>query len=60
MGQSEVPGVWVAGSLADPRQQVVMAAASGLGVGAAVNADLTREETEQAWRSCGCEKAALL
>ncbi|PQZ93647.1 thioredoxin reductase [Arthrobacter sp. MYb227] len=48
MGQSPVPGLWVAGSLADPKMQVIMAAASGLAVGAAVNADLMAEETRAA------------
>ncbi len=59
MGQSKVPGLWVAGSLADPRQQVVMAAASGLGVGAAVNADLIREETEAAVVALRLRKATV-
>ncbi|GAA1499082.1 NAD(P)/FAD-dependent oxidoreductase [Paeniglutamicibacter kerguelensis] len=59
MGQSGVPGVWVAGSLADPKQQVIMAAASGLGVGAAVNADLTREETERDVAELRLQRAAL-
>ena len=47
-GQSKVPGLWIAGSLADPKQQVIMAAAHGLAVGAAVNADLMAEETRVA------------
>ncbi|MFJ6417379.1 NAD(P)/FAD-dependent oxidoreductase [Paeniglutamicibacter sp. NPDC091659] len=60
MGQSQIPGLWVAGSLADSKQQVIMAAASGLGVGAAVNADLTREETERDVAELRLRKAALL
>lgn len=58
-GRSAVPGVWVAGSIADPRQQVIMAAAGGLGVGAAVNADLTREETERDVAELRRRKASL-
>jgi thioredoxin reductase len=44
-GATAVPGVWVAGNVADPRAQVVAAAAAGLSAGAAVNADLVAEDT---------------
>lgn len=47
-GATAVPGVWVAGNVGDLRMQVVTAAASGVGVGAAVNADLIAEETAAA------------
>lgn len=47
-GKSDIPGLWVAGSVADPRQQVIMAAANGLAVGAAVNGELITEETRAA------------
>lgn len=47
-GATAVPGVWVAGNVGDLRMQVVTAAASGLGVAAAVNADLIAEETAAA------------
>jgi len=40
MGQTEVPGVFVAGNVNDPAAQVVTAAAAGTKVGAVVNADL--------------------
>jgi thioredoxin reductase/SAM-dependent methyltransferase len=47
-GATSVPGVWVAGNVADLRAQVVTAAASGVAVGAAVNADLIAEDTRSA------------
>ncbi len=40
MGQTEVPGVFVAGNVNDPAAQVVTAAAAGMKVGTVVNADL--------------------
>ena len=40
MGQTEVPGIFVAGNVNDPAAQVVTAAAAGTKVGATVNADL--------------------
>jgi thioredoxin reductase len=40
MGKTAVPGVWVAGNLADPMGQVIGAAASGMKAGAALNMDL--------------------
>ena len=47
-GRTEVPGVWVAGNLANPMHQVVMAAASGVTAGAMVNMDLVEEEFDRA------------
>ncbi len=47
-GLSEVPGVYLAGNVTDLRAQVVVAAAAGLAVGAAVNADLVAEDTRRA------------
>ncbi|MEE6263884.1 FAD-dependent oxidoreductase [Plantactinospora sonchi] len=44
-GATGVPGVWVAGNVADVRAQVLTAAAAGLNAGAAINADLVNEET---------------
>ncbi len=44
MGQTALPGVWVAGNVADPRAQVIGAAAAGVNVAAAVNADLIRAD----------------
>jgi thioredoxin reductase len=43
-GATAVPGVWVAGNLADVQAQVVAAAAAGLMAGAAINYDLVLEE----------------
>lgn len=48
MGATSVPGVWVAGNVADLGAQVVTAAAAGLKAGAAINADLIAEETTHA------------
>jgi thioredoxin reductase len=48
MGATSVPGVWVAGNVADPMAQVIMVAAAGLKVGALINADLIAEEAASA------------
>ncbi len=47
-GLTEVPGVWVAGNVADLAETVVGAAAAGVRAGAAINADLIAEDTERA------------
>ncbi|RKN41474.1 NAD(P)/FAD-dependent oxidoreductase [Micromonospora endolithica] len=47
-GATDVPGVWVAGNVADPRLQVIGAAAAGLNAGAMINADLMAEDTRRA------------
>ncbi|MFF5180118.1 FAD-dependent oxidoreductase [Micromonospora sp. NPDC000316] len=47
-GATAVPGVWVAGNVADIRGQVITSAANGLMTGAAINADLIAEETRDA------------
>lgn len=47
-GRTAVPGVWVAGNVADLMAQVVAAAAGGTMAGAALNADLIAEDTERA------------
>ena len=39
-GRTAVPGVWVAGNVADPMAQVITAAAAGLMAGAMINVDL--------------------
>ncbi|MEV6375593.1 bifunctional NAD(P)/FAD-dependent oxidoreductase/class I SAM-dependent methyltransferase [Micromonospora musae] len=49
-GATEVPGVWVAGNVADVRAQVITAAGGGLAAAAAINADLVAEETREAVR----------
>jgi thioredoxin reductase len=47
-GATSVPGVWVAGNVADPMAQVVAVAAAGLKAGAMINADLIAEEAANA------------
>ncbi|MGC1213908.1 MAG: NAD(P)/FAD-dependent oxidoreductase, partial [Micromonospora sp.] len=47
-GATAVPGVWVAGNVADLRAQVITAAAAGVHAGAAINADLVAEDTRAA------------
>jgi thioredoxin reductase len=47
-GQTEVPGVYAAGNVADPRAQVIGSAAAGLMAGGAINADLIEEDTRRA------------
>jgi thioredoxin reductase (NADPH) len=44
-GATSVPGVWVAGNVADLRAQVVASAAQGLMAGARINAELVEEDT---------------
>jgi len=51
MGATSVPGVWVAGNVADAAAQVVVAAATGVAAGAAINASLIEEDTEAAVRA---------
>lgn len=50
-GQSSVPGVYVAGNLANPRAQVITAASEGSMAAAAINADLVEEDIKDAVRS---------
>ena len=47
-GRTSVPGVWVAGNIADPMAQVITSAAAGLAAGAMINADLVTAETAAA------------
>jgi thioredoxin reductase len=47
-GATAVPGVWVAGNLADVQAQVITSAAAGLAAGAAINLDLVLDEARQA------------
>jgi thioredoxin reductase len=49
-GRTSVPGVWVAGNIADPMAQVVTSAAAGLTAGAAINMDLVTQDTAAAVR----------
>jgi thioredoxin reductase len=53
-GRTAVAGVWVAGNAADVTAGVMQAAASGVTAAAAINADLTAEDTTTAvaaWRT---------
>ncbi|MFI9505031.1 NAD(P)/FAD-dependent oxidoreductase [Nocardia sp. NPDC052566] len=43
-GRTSVPGVWVAGNVADPRAQVISAAGAGSTAGIALNADLIEQD----------------
>ncbi|WP_329377429.1 bifunctional NAD(P)/FAD-dependent oxidoreductase/class I SAM-dependent methyltransferase [Streptomyces sp. NBC_01716] len=47
-GATSVPGVWAAGNVADPTENVIGSAAAGLRAAAAINADLIAEETRRA------------
>jgi thioredoxin reductase (NADPH) len=47
-GRTAVPGVWVAGNVADLSAQVVVSAAAGLRAGAMINADLVAEDARNA------------
>ena len=48
LGLTAVPGVWVAGNVADPMAWVASAASAGAMAGAAINNDLIAEETRTA------------
>jgi len=48
LGLTSVPGVWVAGNVADPMAWVASAASAGAMAGAAINNDLIAEETRTA------------
>jgi thioredoxin reductase len=50
-GRAEVPGVWLAGNVADLSAQVGAAAAAGATAGAQINFDLVDEETAAAVRA---------
>jgi thioredoxin reductase (NADPH) len=47
-GATAVPGVWVAGNVANLMAQVIVSAAGGLTAGAAINADLLQEDVRTA------------
>ncbi|SNR68629.1 FAD-dependent oxidoreductase [Blastococcus mobilis] len=47
-GATAVPGVWVAGNVADLQAQVITSAAAGLNAAAQINADLIAEDTRLA------------
>ncbi|MFF1926139.1 NAD(P)/FAD-dependent oxidoreductase [Streptomyces sp. NPDC058221] len=47
-GATEVPGVWVAGNVANLMEQVIGSAAAGLKAASALNADLVADDTRRA------------
>jgi thioredoxin reductase len=47
-GATSVPGIYVAGNVADPQAQVITSAAAGLMAGAAINMDLVAEDARHA------------
>jgi thioredoxin reductase len=47
-GRSNVPGVWAAGNVVDPRAQVITAAGAGSAAAIALNADLVEEDVRDA------------
>jgi thioredoxin reductase len=47
-GATSVPGVWVAGNVATPMDQVIGAASAAVRAAAAINADLVADETRRA------------
>ena len=47
-GATAVPGLWVAGNVANVTAQVIVSASGGLTAGAAINADLVAEDTRLA------------
>ena len=53
MGAAQVPGVFAAGNVTDPKAQVMSSAAAGLMAGAGINFDLINEETRQAVSGTG-------
>jgi thioredoxin reductase len=51
-GATSMPGVWVAGNVANPRAQLITAAGEGSAAAIAINADLTDEDVDDAVRDC--------
>jgi thioredoxin reductase len=50
VGATTVPGVWVAGNVANPRAQVITAAGEGSAAAIAINADLVADDVRNAVR----------
>lgn len=49
-GQTSIPGVWIAGNVANPRAQVITAAGEGSAAAMAINADLVQDDIRIAVR----------
>lgn len=58
-GQTNVPGVWVAGNVTDLSAQVVVAAAGGSWAAARINADLVAEEVRLALSAPAVDRPAV-
>lgn len=50
-GQTTVPGVWIAGNVANPRAQVITAAGEGSAAAMAINADLVDQDVRESVRA---------
>ena len=57
-GATSVPGIYVAGNVADPQAQVTVAAAAGLMAGAGINADLVAADARHAVTMVSTTKSA--
>jgi thioredoxin reductase (NADPH) len=57
-GATSVPGIYVAGNVADPQAQVITSAAAGLMAGAAINMDLVAEDARHAVTSLSLRHSA--
>ena len=57
-GATSVPGIYVAGNVADPQAQVITSAAAGLMAGAAINMDLVAEDARHAVTMVSMRKSA--
>ncbi len=55
-GLTDAAGVWVAGNIANPMEQVIGAAAAGLKSGAAINYDLTVADARRALEAAGSRR----
>ncbi|MGO1435401.1 MAG: NAD(P)/FAD-dependent oxidoreductase [Canibacter sp.] len=55
--QTDVPGLWLTGSVANPMVQVIMAAGDGAGIGMRVNGDLMQEDFANAVTEMHAQKA---
>jgi thioredoxin reductase/SAM-dependent methyltransferase len=58
-GATAVPGVWIAGNVADVRASVLTASAAGMTAAAMINADLVADDTAAAVESYRHQRATL-
>jgi thioredoxin reductase len=57
-GATSVPGVWVAGNVANPRAQVITAAGEGSAAAIAINADLVTDDVRKATENFAMDSAS--